>query len=358
MTFSITPAPLTLYAISTTSVAGYPPPYIRYSLSGFVNDNTAAVMSGAPVCAPTVSVTTQTPPGTYPISCTVGTLSAANYVITKIVPGTLTVQPPSVGYVAVGRDGSVWADGPAPGTPGVQPVVSYGSLAGRPLNAPIVGAAEMPRNNGYWMVGSDGGIFAFGAAQFYGSMGGHPLNQPIVGMAATADGGATGWWRPTGASSPTVTPATTARRGVWSSTSPSRAWPPPPTAGATGWWPPTAASSPSVTPPSKGRPAIPARTSPFVGMARTLDGGGYWLTTAAGNVFAYGDANLQGDLRFYLSLPGPVVSIAAASTATGQGYWLAGADGSIYAFGSAGFYGAISHPPAPLAAIVSGGPTP
>ncbi len=39
--------------------------------------------------------------------------------------------------------------------------------------------------SGYWLVASDGGLFAFGNAQFYGSMGGKPLNAPVVGVAAT-----------------------------------------------------------------------------------------------------------------------------------------------------------------------------
>ncbi|MGC8463798.1 MAG: IPT/TIG domain-containing protein, partial [Acidimicrobiales bacterium] len=38
---------------------------------------------------------------------------------------------------------------------------------------------------GYHLVTSDGGIFSFGSAQFFGSMGGKPLNAPIVGMALT-----------------------------------------------------------------------------------------------------------------------------------------------------------------------------
>jgi len=42
------------------------------------------------------------------------------------------------------------------------------------------------------------GIFAYGDALFHGSAGATHLNAPIVGMAATPDGGATGWSPPTG----------------------------------------------------------------------------------------------------------------------------------------------------------------
>ena len=68
----------------------------------------------------------------------------------------------------------------------------YGSMGGRPLNAPIVGMAATPTGAGYWLVASDGGIFAFGTARFSGSTGAMHLNRPVVGMAPTADGA--GYW--------------------------------------------------------------------------------------------------------------------------------------------------------------------
>ena len=48
----------------------------------------------------------------------------------------------------------------------------------------MVGIATTGDAHGYWTVATDGGIFAFGDANFYGSMGGKPLNAPMVGMAA------------------------------------------------------------------------------------------------------------------------------------------------------------------------------
>ena len=58
--------------------------------------------------------------------------------------------------------------------------------------------------------GSNGGLFNYGDAGFYGSTGGLTLNRPVVGMAPTPD--SKGYWlvRPTGASSPTGTPISTA----------------------------------------------------------------------------------------------------------------------------------------------------
>ena len=46
----------------------------------------------------------------------------------------------------------------------------YGSMGGKPLNAPDVGIAATPDGRGYWEVASDGGIFAFGDAQYDGSV--------------------------------------------------------------------------------------------------------------------------------------------------------------------------------------------
>ena len=126
--------------------------------------------------------------------------------------------------------------------------------------------AATPDGQGYWLVASDGGIFTFGDASFYGSTGAIHLNQPIVGMAATPDGG--GYWlvASDGGIFTFGDASSTARPAPSTSTSPSSAWRPPPTAPATGWWPPTAASSPSATRRSSARPAA-SLNRPIVGMA-------------------------------------------------------------------------------------------
>ena len=66
-------------------------------------------------------------------------------------------------------------------------------------------------NGGYWLSDTAGDVTAYGTASTFGSMSGHPLNRPVVSMAATPDGRGTGWWRPTAASSPSATRASTAR---------------------------------------------------------------------------------------------------------------------------------------------------
>ena len=73
-------------------------------------------------------------------------------------------------------------------------------------------------------------------------------------------------------------------------------------------------------------------------MAPTPDGKGYYLVTADGDIFPFGDAMFQGSIDG-AHLNKPIVGIAV-DNATG-GYWLVAADGGIFTFnapfkGSAG----------------------
>jgi hypothetical protein len=76
--------------------------------------------------------------------------------------------------------------------------------------------------------------------------------------------------------------------------------------------------------------------TPVVGAASTPDGRGYWLATAGGGVYGFGDAALFGSLGGR-RLVSPVVGIA--STGDGRGYWLATAGGTVYGFGDASDHG-------------------
>ncbi len=78
--------------------------------------------------------------------------------------------------------------------------------------------------------------------------------------------------------------------------------------------------------------------SPVVAAAATPDGGGYWTTTADGNVVAYGDAPYIGGAGG-AHLNAPIVGIAA--TPDGNGYWLVAADGGIFTFGDAPYEGSL-----------------
>ncbi|MBZ5524489.1 MAG: DUF11 domain-containing protein, partial [Acidobacteriia bacterium] len=86
----VNPAVLTITAGNASRLYGDPNPAFTFTFSGFVNGETAAVLTGSPTCTTVADPTSAV--GTYPITCAVGTLSAANYTFT-FVNGTLTVTP-------------------------------------------------------------------------------------------------------------------------------------------------------------------------------------------------------------------------------------------------------------------------
>ncbi len=94
--------------------------------------------------------------------------------------------------------------------------------------------------------------------------------------------------------------------------------------------------------------------TPVVSMASTPDGGGYWLTDAAGGVSAHGSAVNYGSMAGHI-LNAPIAHIV--STPDGGGYWLVASDGGIFSFGDAPFFGSMGgqHLNAPVVDIA---PTP
>lgn len=87
--FTVAPAPLTVTANNATRVNDTVNPPFTYGITGFVNGDTAAVLSGFPVLSTTA--TAGSPVGTYPIIAGAGSLTAANYAAVNFVPGTLTI---------------------------------------------------------------------------------------------------------------------------------------------------------------------------------------------------------------------------------------------------------------------------
>jgi len=102
--------------------------------------------------------------------------------------------------------------------------------------------------------------------------------------------------------------------------------------------------------------ASTALPGPTAAIAATPDGGGYWVTSASGQVTAEGDAGSFGSLSANLNAP----ILGIAGTADGNGYWLVGADGGIFSFGDAAFFGstggmALNQPVVGMAATPGGG---
>lgn len=101
----------------------------------------------------------------------------------------------------------------------------------------------------------------------------------------------------------------------------------------------------------------PAPTSGVVGIAAKPGGGGYWLVTANGVVYNYGSAAHHGQ-PYPLPLVKPVVGIAA--TPSGNGYWLVAGDGGVFNYGDAPLHGsmggkALNAPVVGMAATSNGG---
>ena len=188
------------------------------------------------------------------------------------------------GYWLVAADGGTFAFGDAG---------FYGSMGGRPLNAPVVDIAPTKDGGGYWLVASDGGIFAFGDAHFSGSMGGQPLNRPVVGIAPDDVTG--GYWE------------VATDGGIF-----------------------------AFGAPFYGSMGAQPLNSPVNGMEPTADDDGYRFVAGDGGIFAFGDAPFYGSMGGS-RLNEPIVGMAG-DPAT-DGYWLVAADGGVFSF-DAPFFGA------------------
>jgi hypothetical protein len=121
----VSPALLTVTANNVTKVYGQTNPTLTATITGFVNGDTASIVSGMPSL--TTTATTTSLVGTYPITVAPGALSAANYTF-AFINGTLTIAQdattvvvtsplnPSVYGQAVNLLATVTANAPGNGT--------------------------------------------------------------------------------------------------------------------------------------------------------------------------------------------------------------------------------------------------
>ena len=89
---TVNPALLTITTNNQTKTYGGPNPALTMSYSGFVNGETQAVLQTPPNIS--TIATTSSPVGSYPI--TVNGAAAANYIVSFIAGGTLTITPASL----------------------------------------------------------------------------------------------------------------------------------------------------------------------------------------------------------------------------------------------------------------------
>jgi hypothetical protein len=94
-------------------------------------------------------------------------------------------------------------------------------------------------------------------------------------------------------------------------------------------------------------PKLNVKVRPVVAMASSIDGQGYYLVTSKGNVYNEGDARFYGSLTTRKSLPGPITAMAVAPD--GKGYYLVTSKGNIYNVGAAPFFGSSAHAKLPSA---------
>jgi Ca2+-binding RTX toxin-like protein len=122
-TLTVTPAPLTVTADPHNKVFGQANPTLTDTITGFVNGDTSAVVSGLANLSTTATQTSA--PGPYPIAVSQGSLGAANYDFRTFVGGTLTVSQDGTGTtlsaVVSGQTATltatVAASAPGSGTP-------------------------------------------------------------------------------------------------------------------------------------------------------------------------------------------------------------------------------------------------
>jgi hypothetical protein len=96
------------------------------------------------------------------------------------------------------------------------------------------------------------------------------------------------------------------------------------------------AAVPSVIPPfTWEQSAAPMPTA--VQVVPTPDGGGYWILSSIGAVYAYGDAQYYGGANGDMSSSETAVGLAP--TSDGDGYWIVANDGAVFSFGNAGYHG-------------------
>jgi hypothetical protein len=81
---------------------------------------------------------------------------------------------------------------------------------------------------------------------------------------------------------------------------------------------------------------VPAPSLPVALVACAI--GGYWIVTAEGGTYAFGEAPFLGSLG---GIPISAPIVFGSSTPSGEGLYLLGRDGAVYAWGDAKYAGRL-----------------
>jgi serine/threonine protein kinase len=177
----VTPAHLTIMADNQTKAYGAALPPLTYTPSGFVNGDTASVLSGSPTL--TTKATASSPPNIYAITPGPGTLSAANYQFT-FLSGTLTVVPAPLSATGVNVSATA-------GAPFRAAVATF--MNADPFGVPASYTATLSWGDGSASTGSisdsGGGTFTVTGAHTYADAGNETIRVTIrhtLGYTTTA----------------------------------------------------------------------------------------------------------------------------------------------------------------------------
>src|SRR5207249_3808144 len=91
-TLTVTKAPLTVTADAKSKVYGSANPALTATITGFVNGETLGSSGVTGAVALSTTATTASGASTYPITPTLGTLTAPNYAFTSFAEGVLTID--------------------------------------------------------------------------------------------------------------------------------------------------------------------------------------------------------------------------------------------------------------------------
>jgi sugar lactone lactonase YvrE len=144
---TVTPAVLRVTAASQTMTYGAVPATLTYAISGFVHGDVASTaVNGTPVIV--TAATRQSPTGSYAITVSIGTLTAANYSF-SFAPGVLTIQKASLTITPVSMSMTYGSKVPAlsfAATGFVNGDTQAPALTGAPLLTTTATSASKPGN--------------------------------------------------------------------------------------------------------------------------------------------------------------------------------------------------------------------